>query len=310
MDPETYWLTKYLLFADAGTASLIGGDEGDKGGGGGGGGGDEDDKGGGGGGGDLVTLEFAQDVFAGVPEQFRKTEGEGDEAKEVIDLATFTKSWKDQQEHIKSKTFNPPADAKDYKFEPSDDEMKANAEKALLVDKELGEDPVIHAFRGVAHEIGLSQDQWQKIIGFFVNEQGPRMDPPIDREEEKSKLGADFPKLSKYLDDVRGNLVANGTFSDGMEKEMLIAGQTAEGMRMLNALLQQGGGTVVLPKLKPENQAARRDELQAKILDLTKRRDSGEITAERANREYAEIQREYQDVVGEQEGGTSVVFND
>lgn len=260
--------------------------------------------------GELIEFKFDQAIVDGVPENFIKTEGEGDDASKVIDLAAFTKSWKDQQTFIQSKSYTPPEKPEDYKFEASDEDTKTNAEKAFRVDEKLGEDPVLHDFRKTAHDLGITQKQFQGIVQFFVNKQGPLMDPPIDVEAEKKKLGTDWQKQVAYIAQVRSNLTANGTMDDDMVKEMRLAGQTAAGVKMMRALLAYGGGSVVVPKLETTNKAARRDEIQKELRELASKRDKGEISEQAANRRFQELQDQYTEVVGEGREGTSLVFTE
>lgn len=304
---EEHWLAKYLLTMS--DTSLIDGD-GDGGDGGGSGGEDGGSGAGDGGSGDLVEFKFDQAVVEGVPENFIKTEGEGDDQSRVIDLAAFTKSWKDQQSFIQSKTYAPPDNPADYTFEASDDDTKANAAKAFKVDEKLGEDPIVHEFRDAAHKLGISQKQFQGIIEFFVNKQGPMMDPPINAEDEMRKLGADAQKQIAYVVEARKNLTANGTLDDDMVQEMRLAGTTAAGVKLLCALLAYGGGNTVIPKLDTTTKAVRRDELQKELRELTEKRNKGEISEQAANRRFQEIHEKMAEVVGDGEGGTSIVFSE
>ena len=260
--------------------------------------------------GDLVEFKFDKAIVDSVPDNFIKTEGEGDDQSKVIDLQAFTKSWKDQQAHIQSKGFQPPDKPEAYVFDADDDETKENAAKALRVDEKLGEDPILHEFRTAAHDLGITQKQFQGIIKFFVNKQGPMMDPPIDPEAEKKKLGADWQKQVAYIAEVRKNLQANGTLNDDMVQEMRLMGQTAAGVQAMRALLAYGGGAVVVPKLNTENKAARREELQQELRELNEKRNKGEISELAASRRYQEIQNKMTEIVGEGEGGTSLVFQE
>lgn len=262
--------------------------------------------------GELVPFEFDKTLVEGIPENFIKTEGEGEEAKQVIDLAAFTKSWKDQQSHIKNQAGNNKAPEKpeDYAFEPVDDDMKAAAAKALRVDDEIGEDPIVHAFREFAHEKGVSKGLFQDIIGWFVTKQAAHMDEPIDPEKEKEKLGADWEKRTTYIAQVRDSLVANGSFDADMVTEMKLAGQTAAGVKMMETLIKLGGGSVVIPNVKTVDKSATREELQAELRKITEARDKGEISEEAASKRYKEVQDKMTEIVGDGPGGTSVVFAD
>ena len=316
MDPDKYWLTRYLCssFVDgAGDGEGEGGEGGGSGkgdgeGGGEGGGANKDGgQGGGEGGGEGgeeggAELKLTREQFEAVPENFRK-DGE-------VLFDSLVKSWSDAQALILNKGYQPPEKDADYKFEPVDDDMKANAAKALQVDEKLGEDPIINAFRPVAHELRLTQDQWQGIIGFFVNQQGPLMEEPIDRKAEEAKLGADWQKKSNYLAQVRQTLEANGSFDKDMVEEMRLAGQTAAGVKMMIGLLGHGKDGVVVPRLDETKTAARRDEIQGKLKKLAEDRDAGKITETAANRQYKELMEEMEQVVGPEQGGTSVVFTE
>ena len=260
--------------------------------------------------GDLVEFKFDQAVVEGVPENFIKTEGEGVEQSKVIDLAAFTKSWKDQQSYIQSKSFEPPEKPEEYKFEASSDEAKENATKAFRVDEKLGEDPILHEFRKAAHDLGITQKQFQGVVEFFVNKQGPALDAPIDPEAEKKKLGADWQKQVNYVAEVRRNLEANGTLDDDMVTEMRLAGQTAAGVKMMRALLAYGGGNVVIPKIEGDNKVSRRDDIQKQLRELSEKRSKQEISEAEANRRYKELTDAYIEIVGDGHQGTSIVFTE
>lgn len=253
--------------------------------------------------GDTVDLSLSKEQFDAVPEQFRK-DGE-------LQFDGILKSWKDQQDYIKSKSYEPPEAPKDYTFDAGeDDTLKESMAKVMREDPELGEDPILHDFRDAAHKLKLSQDQFHGVLAFYANRQAADMDPPIDPEAEKKKLGDNWEGFTGYVKEVRKNLTANGTLDDDMVAEMRMVGQTAAGVKMLTALLKYGKGTTVVPKLDPQDKASTRSELQAEIKKITKARDDGEINEAEANRRFEAVTKKYEAVVGEGEGGTSLVLNE
>ncbi len=254
---------------------------------------------------DEVEIKLSKEQFEAIPENFRK-DGE-------VLLDSLVKSWGDQQKVIMDKGYakpEAPEDAKDYVFEPVDDDMKANAAKALKVDEELGEDPVIHAFRDFAKDKGMPQELFQDIVGWFVNKQGAAMEDPIDRKAEEAALGDEGPKIRQYIANVRQTLRANGTMDDAMAEELKLVTMTAAGTKLAYALLGFGKERVVVPNLEQTNVAAKREEIQKKIADLQTARQKGEIPESAANRQYEELIAEMEKIVGKEAGGTSVVFTD
>lgn len=301
---EDYWLSKYLLTAEGDSLlSMAGGGEGDpppegdppkpsEG--------DPPAD-------DVVDIKVPKADLEGIPDNFLK-DGQ-------FSPGSLVKSWKDQQNQIKdlnAKVKPAVEDPKEYKLTiPEDDkDLTANAAKVLKTDEKLGEDPIVHDFRSIAHKHNLSQEAFEGILQWYVNRQGPLMEPPIDQKAELEKLGPDGQKAIDYVDSVRETLKANGTLDDDMYNEMWLTCSSAAGIKLVKALLQQGGGMKLPTDLTPEDKAVSAEKLKQKVRELMEKRDKGEITAAAADREYAAIQEQYKDIVGSEQGGSSLVMTE
>ena len=256
---------------------------------------------------DPVTIELSQEFLGTIPENFMKDD--------AFNPESLLKSWTDQTAEIKRlQATKPdvPESAEGYELNLGDDEaLNANAKKVLRPDKESGIDPFVKEFKEAGHGLGLSKEQFDGILKWYINRQGPLMDPPIDQAAELAKVGDNAQSRVDYLDKLHETLVGNGTLTEAEAHEFWLTRSSAAGITLVEKLLKQGGGNLTIPKdIKPEETAANAAELRKKMREITEARDKNEITSGDASRKLAALQEEYKKVYGDEVAGTSVVLEE
>lgn len=256
---------------------------------------------------DKVTLELDQDFLGSVPENFKK---DG-----AFQPDSLLKSWTDQSRTIKELQASKGdivEKPEDYTLDLSGDEaLGANAKKVLRPDKESGEDPFVADFRKEAHDLGISKQQFDGVMKWYINRQGPLMDPPIDQAAELQKVGDNAQSRVDYLDKLHETLVTNGTLTEDEAHEFWLTRSSAAGIKLVEKLLKQGGGSINIPgDIKAEDTAANAAELRKKMREIGELRDKNEITPGEANRRMTTLKGEYEKVFGTEVAGTSLVLDE
>lgn len=336
---DRYWLTRYMLLAE--------GDDDGEAAGGGGGGGDDDgkpgttslldladkdgeaddgakktsddaaDKDGGKdkAGGDLLKLETRPDWL---PEQFH------DPKTGEIRLQGLTKSWKDQQDVIANRVKEMPEDAlknaglmkipEGAVSDPEafelvvDDSLKDAAARVLVEDKELGEDPMLHKFRGVAAKHKLTGEAFNDIVGWYITESAAVMPAPLDSKAEMAKLGPQGQNVINATNAFGETLKRQGLIDDDTFQEYRLCCASAPGIKLIQAIRDHYGEKSVPVQIQQQAvDAAGSGELRAKQAAIGADLDAGKIDDREAQRRYEALQGEYKKFYGEEPAGASLV---
>lgn len=191
-------------------------------------GGSDGGDGGGDGGGDAPKFgDFDTSVL---PSNLR-----GETAEET--LAKIFPAWKGLRDSMAQQS-KAPANATDY--EPI--ELSENA-KGLMGD--LSQDPAMQIAAKVAHASGLSQEQYQQVVGGMIEAFGDAgmIVPLATPAEEIEKLGGDEQalKLGTQAETFIETLARAQGAPDGLKKELTMLSMTAEGVKTLNWIENQLG---------------------------------------------------------------------
>lgn len=123
-----------------------------------------------------------------------------------------------------------PESPDEYQYEPGDDVPLAYDE----------DDPALAAFKNVAHEAGLTEEQFNGVINRFselVVENGLAA-PQQNIEEEFDKLGGK-ENAAEMIDETYhffDNLKKKGVINDGLYDEAVYMAGTAEGVKVFKAI--------------------------------------------------------------------------
>ncbi len=177
-----------------------------------------------------------------VPENFWKKDDEGDGG--TIELEALTKSHKDLRSRQATKG-KAPAKPEDYTFEFTSPVEGMNIES---------DDLLVTAFRKVAHDEGMTQEQFNRIAGKYSAALINHMKGKIDAGEmEQYDQGAEMAKLGEngkpLMDGVKGwlkGLVTRGVLSESQFSRLVISGDYADGVSGL-AVLRSLAGELPIP---------------------------------------------------------------
>jgi hypothetical protein len=181
-----------------------------------------------------------------VPENFWKKDEEGDGG--TIELEALTKSHKDLRSRQATKG-KAPAKPEDYTFE-----FTSPVEGMDI----KGDDMLVTAFRQVAFDEGMPQEQFNRIAGKYsaalINFMKGKIDAgemeQYDQDVELKKLGENGKPL---MDGVKGwlkGLVTRGLLSEGQFTRLVTSGDYADGISGL-AVLRSLAGEVPIPLGQP-----------------------------------------------------------
>ena len=202
-------------------AKKDGGDSGDKGG----------DKGGEGDKPTTYTIE-ATDLEA-IPEQFRK-DGK-------LNAEALVKSWKDSRQELKNHQGKAPEKADDYKLE-----LPKVSDKEI----EVKNDEFMTAVKSAAHKHGLSQEQFQGVMGDALKTLASQLPADIDPVEELNNMGEKGQVMVDGVLNWAEKLKNDGILGDDDMREFLVTGATASGVRMLNKLRELSGEKAIPANLE------------------------------------------------------------
>ncbi len=181
-----------------------------------------------------------------VPENFWKGDEEGDGGS--VDLEALTKSHNDLRTR-QAKQGKAPDKPADYTFE---------FETPVPGMEVKGDDPLVNAFRTVAHAEGLSQEVFNRLATNFTTEMIKHTQAKIDAGEmERYDKAAEMKALGDsgkpMMDGVKGwlkGLVARGQLSEAMYARLETVGDYAEGVKGL-AVLRSLAGEQPIPMGEP-----------------------------------------------------------
>jgi hypothetical protein len=207
----------------------------------------------------------------------------------AVNYKAWAKSTKDTRTELESlKTSKgAPGKALDYKFEIPE----------TLTGKLKADDPAIALFQTLAHEAGLSQEQFGKISGKLMEKIQAGIPPGISIADETKKLGEHADLIMTTVLNWGEKLVKDGIWSPSDFQEITIMGSTAEGILALNKLRTHYTGESPIPTTGSSvSGLPSAEELYAKVADPRYQNDKG-------FREQTE--REFQAVFGTEPASSS-----
>ena len=250
--------------------------------------------------GETLTIEVSRET---IPQNFFNKEGE-------FQIESLTKAWKDGQDTIRdlqnAKTAAPETpDNYEYTF---DDDVKPLAEKVLQTGEDGAEDPILSEFRKFAHTEQMSNEQFNKVVNWYVSKTAALIPDPVDQDAEIKKLGNNAQAIIDGTDKFIENLKASGLVDDAQYNELRITCSSAAGIQALQAI-RNFYGEAAVPNMRPEDivNTPNAAELDKKMGDIHRRRLKGEIDDRQADAEIQQLDQEFENVYGTAPGGSSIV---
>lgn len=178
----------------------------------------------------------------GIPEQFWTT-GEGDEPGQVNSDA-MVKSWKDTRAELASlkavEGTEVPEKADAYVFTPP-------TETSVNYDNLNQEDPGMMAIREAAKEAGLSQKQFQTMVGKFFETAENAIPEPFDMDAEMAIVGKNGKAVLDANIRWAQDMMARGLIGQQEYEEFEAMGATGYGVRFLAKVRQEATGERPIP---------------------------------------------------------------
>jgi hypothetical protein len=139
----------------------------------------------------------------------------------------------------------------------------------FLADKVPEDDAMLSKFREVAKDRGLTQDDFETIVG-MVMEQTPQQADPVeeqfDREAELAQLGPNAEEIIAGHVKWANSLVERGVWTADDFEEFKVMGGTASGIRALTRLRQYYGEKTIPVNATPDGaDTPTQDELQQMV---------------------------------------------
>lgn len=153
-------------------------------------------------------------------------------------IEALAKSQADLRRQVSSGEHKPPKDAEGYKFEISE-EQKPTAD--VIMPEGLDDDPMVANFRDTAHELGLSQDQAQKLMSWYVGQAEQFLPEPLNVEAEMKKLGPRANDIMQHMVNLGDKLENVGLLTDELKEEFYLMAGTANGIKVFDAIFQHYG---------------------------------------------------------------------
>ena len=139
------------------------------------------------------------------------------------------------------------------------------------------DDELLGKFKEVAADRGLSQDDFEKIVGLVMETMPEDVGEPeqkFDREAEFAKLGPNGENIVNGVVKWAEGLVNNGAWTAEDFAEFKFMGGTAAGIRALNRLRQYYGEKTIPVDATPDTEAMpTEEELQAMVADPQYKKD-------------------------------------
>lgn len=164
-----------------------------------------------------------------VPEQFWDAE-----KKEIRHEAVF-KSMSDTRQALKT------AGGKKGTTVESADGYKYEAPKVPDHIDASPDDPTVKALRDISFKAGLTQEQFNTLVGGYF-EHATKLLPAPDLAAEKAKLGENAEAVMEAVEAWGQELVNSGIWAPEEFDEIVGMGSTADGLRALNKLREAYGG--------------------------------------------------------------------
>jgi len=158
-----------------------------------------------------------------LPEQF------WDADKKEIKAEAMSKSWADFRTQASTKAGQAPKTPAEYQLNLPDGMRVAD------------DDKLVGEFRKAAHEAGLSNDAFNKVVT-AVMKSGVLDVQPVDTAAELAKLGPQGQAMVNINTQWGKQLVESGVWTQEDFNEMVVLGSTAEGIRAFNKLREYYGG--------------------------------------------------------------------
>ncbi|MBT4017584.1 MAG: hypothetical protein HOE62_06515 [Alphaproteobacteria bacterium] len=120
----------------------------------------------------------------------------------------------------------------------------------FLGDQVAADDPMLGKFNEMAKDRGMSQDDYEAVLGMYLENRGELMgegevEEPFDQQAELAKLGQNGAEIVTGTVKWMQGLAEKGQISADDFEEMKIMGGTAAGIRVFNKLRSMYGEQVV-----------------------------------------------------------------
>jgi len=118
----------------------------------------------------------------------------------------------------------------------------------FMGDQVAADDPLLGKFNELAKDRGMSQDDYEAVVGMFLENRGEltgEAEEPFDQQAELAKLGQNGEEIVNGTVKWMQGLAEKGQISADDFEEMKIMGGTAAGIRVFNKLRSMYGEQVV-----------------------------------------------------------------
>lgn len=169
------------------------------------------------------------------------------------------------------------------------------------------DDPVITGYRGKAHELGVSQDQAQGLLTWFLEQSQETMPEPFDATKELAVLGNNGQAIVSSLKQQATRLQSVGIFSEKDLESFKLATFDGHGASMMHKLFQHFGVTKIPTTTGATEGAPSKHELDARYNEIV---DDGPHKGQLrrlVDPAFAdEMNKQYERVYGTKDAGTSI----
>ena len=243
---------------------------------------------------DTLTIADRPDWL---PDQFH--DAKTGEVK-VQDLA---KAWHGMREKVSRGEHKAPETAAGYKLEVPDTVTRADEIAGLKGEGGEGDGPVLAKFRALAHELGLSQDDAQKLYAGHLEAVEATMAAPMDNDAEMRKLGPKGQQILNGQATWLTGLKDKGIISEDQFSEAWLNLDTAPGIGFIASLRAYFEGYSIPDMIITEASGSdTADDLRAEMVKITDLAAQGDTSAQR---KFEALEAKYEKLYGTKPAGSS-----
>ncbi len=215
-----------------------------------------------------------------VPEQFWDAE------QGRVKHEAWAKSWNDFRQLAKAPASPPPENAAGY----------------ALSDEQAGKldlsDPVLGVFRDLAFENRLSNEQFQAIVGGFLQKTSGLVGQPQDAAAERAKLGPHADAITNSVSNHLQRAVNAGNMTADQMQRLVAMNGDAAGIQAMHSLISALTGEQAIPSMPPAGRESKSPEECYNMMNDPRYRNGDPAY-------IAEVERAFEETFGTSPRGTS-----
>lgn len=232
-----------------------------------------------------------------VPEQFY------DKKTGVVDAEKMAKSWGDLRGKMAKGADKAPKDAADYTVEMNDIREGVADDLLGFRDEEGNDGPAMDWFRATAKEIGLNKDQFDTLVGGYLDQMQEILPAPIDAQAELKKLGNKGQQIldgqARWLNGLRDKGVLSEPHFERVSRLLV----DAEGVLALASMRTMFEGYQIPADIQVQDAGSEgAAELREQLAALMEEADAGKAGAQQR---YERLMEKYNTKFGTAPAGTS-----